>query len=189
LRADKVIADGERLAGDRIYLRLLEMTDCSDRYLGWLLDPEVNRFLETRWVEQTASTVQEFVSRMRQSPADYLFAIIQSESARHVGNIKLGPINQVHRHCDVSYFIGERDVWGMGFATEAISLATRFAFERLGLHRVQAVVHQGNTGSEKALERAGFAKEGVFCRKLWTGDHWIDQTAYGILRPERHVRP
>jgi ribosomal-protein-alanine N-acetyltransferase len=54
---ERAITDGERLVGSNVYLRLLEMSDCGERYLTWLRDPEVNRFLETRFVEQTEATI------------------------------------------------------------------------------------------------------------------------------------
>jgi len=177
----KGIADGERIAGAWVYLRLVELRDCSDRYLGWLLDPQVNRFLETRFVQQTASSVEEFVTRMRSSPDDYLFAIVQADSDTHVGNLKLGPVNRIHGHADISYFIGERNAWSKGIATEAITIATRFAFERLGLHRVQAVVYADNRASSSALERAGYSLEGTCREKVVVDDRRSDQLIYGIL--------
>ncbi|MEO5579366.1 MAG: GNAT family protein [Gemmatimonadaceae bacterium] len=179
----RVIADGERLPGEGIYLRLVEPGDCGEAYLSWLNDPEVSRFLETRWQQQTHASIRDFVRAVRQGAADYLFAIVRTSDDRHVGNIKLGAINHVHRYADVGYFIGEREVWGTGIATEAIRLVTRFAFDRVGLHRVQAVVNVRNAASAKALKRAGFSVEGLARQKLWTGEGWSDEESYGILRP------
>ena len=39
---------------------------------------------------------------------------------KHIGNIKLGPINWIHRYGDISLLIGDKDYWGKGIATEAI---------------------------------------------------------------------
>ncbi|MEO5580065.1 MAG: GNAT family N-acetyltransferase [Gemmatimonadaceae bacterium] len=179
----RVIADGERLAGEGIYLRLVEPGDCGEAYLSWLNDPKVSRFLETRWREQTDASIRDFVRAMRQGASNYLFAIVRTNDDRHIGNVKLGAISPVHRYADVSYFIGSRDAWGTGIATEAIRILTRFAFERVGLHRVQAVVNVGNAASARALKRAGFAVEGLAMQKLWTGEGWSDEASYGILRP------
>jgi RimJ/RimL family protein N-acetyltransferase len=180
----RAILDGERLTGDTVYLRLVEMSDCGDRYLGWLLDPEVNRFLETRWTDQTIESIRNFVTEMRRTPDNYLFAIIDREAERHIGNIKVGAINHVHKHCEVGYFIGDREMWGKGIATEAIRLATLFAFERLGMHRAQAVVDVDNPASAKALERVGYKKEGTLREKLFMDGRWNDQLLYGILRAD-----
>lgn len=181
----RAIADGERLAGDAVYLRLIEPSDCGEQYLHWLRDPEVNRFLETRWTEQTPETIREFVTAMRSSLDDYLFAIVRIESGEHVGNIKVGAINRVHQHCEVGYFIGDREMWGKGIATEAIRLATQFAFERLGMHRAQAVVDVDNPASAKALERVGYKKEGTLREKLFMDGRWNDQLLYGILAADK----
>ncbi|MBA2708788.1 MAG: GNAT family N-acetyltransferase [Gemmatimonadaceae bacterium] len=181
----KGIGDGERVAGARVYLRLVELADCGERYLGWLLDAQVNRFLETRFVQQTPGRIEEFVRRMRRSPDDYLFAIVQSDTDTHVGNLKIGPVNRVHGYADISYFIGERDAWSKGIATEAINIATRFAFERLGLHRVQAVVYADNRASASALERAGYSLEGTCREKVVVEDRRSDQLIYGILERDR----
>src|SRR6476660_3787880 len=184
----RAILDGERLIGDAVYLRLIEPSDCGDRYLAWLLDPELNRFLETRWTDQTPETIRQFVTEMRSSPDNYLFAIVHTESGKHIGNIKVGAINQVHKHCDVGYFIGDREMWGKGIATEAIRLATQFAFDRLGMHRAQAVVDVDNPASAKALERVGYKKEGTLREKLFMDARWNDQMLYGILRVDlRHA--
>ena len=181
---ERVIADGERLVGSAVYLRLLEMSDCGERYLTWLRDPEVNRFLETRFVEQTDMTIKDFVTEMRRGPDNYLFGIVLAETDRHIGNIKVGAVNHIHKHCEVGYFIGDREMWGKGIATEAIRLATQFAFERLGLHRCAAVVDVDNPASAKALERVGYRREGTMREKLFMDGRWNDQYLYGMLRAE-----
>lgn len=181
---ERAIADGERLVGRDVYLRLLEMSDCGERYLTWLRDPEVNRFLETRFVEQTDATIRDFVSEMRKGPDNYLFGIVLLKTEQHIGNIKVGAVNHIHKHCEVGYFIGDRSMWGKGIATEAIRLATQFAFERLGLHRCAAVVDVDNPASARALERVGYSREGTMREKLFMNGTWNDQFLYGILRAE-----
>src|SRR4051812_33418625 len=182
----KLIGPGERLKGGRVDLRLATLEDCSARYLAWLQDPEVNRFLETRWREQSLASIREFVAGMLESANDYLFAIEDAASRTHIGNIKVGPINRTHLHADVSYFIGEKQYWGKGYATEAIALATAFAFERLKLNRVQAGLYEANGGSGRALEKVGYVLEGTFRRQLRTAANgsWQDHLWYGLLKDE-----
>jgi len=173
----------DRLMGTKIFLRLVTLQDCTPRYEAWLADPRVNRYLETRWRPQTLEAIRTFVQDMLDSPDNYLFAIVEHGTQTHVGNIKVGPINANHAYADVSYFIGETDRHGRGYATEAIRLAAGFAFDRLGLHRLQAGLYAGNIGSGKVLESVGFFLEGVFLGQLrnveggWEDHHW-----YGLLR-------
>ena len=60
--------------------------------------------------------------------------------------------------------IGERDCWGKGLATEAISLVTEYAFEFLNLNRVGAGCYEGNTASLKTFEKAGFKKGDIIVK-------------------------
>lgn len=48
---------------------------------------------------------------------------------------------------------------GRGLAQEAADAVLRLARERLGLHRVLAIVSRDNAASIRLLERAGFARE------------------------------
>ena len=187
--ATRAIAPGERLAGQKIDLRLVTLDDCTPRYEAWLADPEINRYLETRFRPQPLPAIRQFVEAMLASPHDYLFAIVESGSGLHVGNLKVGPINPHHLFADVSYFIGERGRHGRGYAREAIALASAFAFTRLGLHRLQAGVYAGNVASARALEAAGFTREGTFTAQLRTREgSWEDHLWYGLVREAWEAR-
>ena len=146
----------EHLDGRTICLRCIEETDCTDEYLRWLEDPEVNQYLETRWSEQSMDSIKSFVRQIRESEDSILFAIIEKETKKHIGNIKIGPINKNHQFAMISYFIGNREYWGKGIASEAIGLVTRFGFENLGLHKLLAGYYASNIGSGKALENNGY---------------------------------
>ncbi|HVL68430.1 MAG TPA: GNAT family N-acetyltransferase [Vicinamibacterales bacterium] len=147
--------------GDRIRLRPVRLADATERYVGWLNDPEVNRYLESRFETATVESVREFVAKMAADPNHALFAIERRDDSMHVGNIKLGPVNWRHRFGEIGLIIGDRECWGRGVATEAITLITAFAFERLHLHRVSAGCYEPNAASARAFERAGFSREGV----------------------------
>jgi [ribosomal protein S5]-alanine N-acetyltransferase len=180
----RVISPGEILKGNGISLRLCELSDCSENYVSWLADPEVNRYLETRWSAQTIDSIRVFVGSMIESPHSYLFAILldgDSPSGKHVGNIKVGPVIPHHDFADVSYFIGDRNAWGRGLATEAVRVATRFGFERLKLHRLQAGLYETNVGSFRVLEKAGYVYEGRLRKQLRGRDDWEDHVWFGAL--------
>ena len=172
------------IQSERIVLRELVLDDCTDRYVAWLQDTEVNQWLETRWSQQDLSSVREFVARVTADPNSALAAIVVRESQKHVGNIKIGPIDWVHKRAEISYFIGERDVWGLGLASEAIKLMTERALGSLGLERVQASLYEPNLGSARALEKAGFELEGTLRNALHIGGGArANQLIYGKLRP------
>lgn len=180
------IAEGERLVGQSVFLRLVTLDDCTPRYRNWLNDSAVNQFLETRWAPQTIGQIEQYVSSMLGSATHRLFAIVQAATELHVGNLHIGPINAVHQHADLSYFIGERQVWGKGYASEAIGLAVKFAFSSLHLHRLEAGVYAGNDASSRALLKNGFTYEGRAVQRYRLTPHgpWVDRLLYGLVNKE-----
>ena len=164
----------KEIIGNKIKLRTVELSDCRKYYLDWLNDPEVNQYLETRWHEQSIDTIKEFVKSIRESSHSYLFAIIYQD--KHIRNIKIGPIHPIYKFADVSYFIGDKNCWKKGIATEAIKLVGKFAFEELNLHRLEAGAFEQNIGSQKALLANGFVKEATYHKKsyLKLGDEYCD---------------
>jgi len=169
----------------KLYLRVVELSDCTDTYLGWLNNRQVNLFLETRWEEQSLPKIKMFVENIRNSTHSCLFAIISLPEEKHIGNIKLGPIHPHYPHADISYFIGDCSYWGKGYAAEAIMLVTEWAFTDLGLHKVQAGVFDENIGSIKALQKAGFVQEACYKENLISPvtEKYCNHLVFGKINP------
>ncbi len=178
----KCLSDDDFIEGEKLKLRLLTLTDCQPYYLDWLLNPIINQYLETRWHKQDLEAIKAFVSDMHHSANNYLFAIIEKDSGKHIGNIKLGPINPFHQYADVSYFIGEKSAWGKGYATEAIALTTQFGFDKLELNSIQAGVYENNIGSIKALEKVGFKQCGRIEGQLQANNQREAHLWFNLLR-------
>jgi ribosomal-protein-alanine N-acetyltransferase len=158
-----------RIEGERIYLRRLRAGDVSAAYLGWMTDPAVNRFLESRFAEHDMDSLRAFVLKMADDRANLFAGIFLRHHDRHIGNIKLGPIDAHHRRADIGLLVGERDCWGKGYASEAIAILSEFAFAQLGLHRLSAGMYAENEGSARAFEKAGYVREGLL-RSHWSCD-------------------
>ena len=146
----------------RLRLRPLAARDVTARYLGWLQDPQVNGFLETRFSAQSLASISAFVEAVNARADEFLFGIFLRARERHIGNIKVGPINAHHRIADVSLFIGEHDCWGQGYGTEAIAAVSRHAFDALGVRKLCAGMYAPNVASTRAFLRVGYREE---CRR------------------------
>lgn len=177
------------LRGQAISLRAVTETDVTETYVGWLNDPVVNQFLETRFEKQTLRSVGEFVQRTNASADQYLFAICLNIDGAHIGNIKLGPIIPHHDCADVSLFIGNKQSWGQGYATQAIKLISEFAFEALKLRKLSAGAYAPNTGSISAFLKAGYSTEGSRPRHYLLDGKPCDVVLMGRCRNEESSRP
>ncbi len=101
-----------------------------------------------------------------------------------VGRITLSQVfRRAFQNCYLGYFVGEEHN-GRGYATAAVRLAVGFAFDDLGLHRVQANVMTTNPRSARVLEKAGFRHEGRALRYLQIAGRWEDHDMYAITAEE-----
>lgn len=145
-----------------VELFLLEPEHVGRDYVRWLNDPRVNRYLESRFVEHTLDSTREFVRNGRADPGT-LFLGIRSDAldGRHVGNVKLAPIDRRHGLGEIGILVGEPDAWGRGIASSALLALSAIARTQLGLRKLTAGCYASNVGSRKAFERAGFTVEGI----------------------------
>ncbi|HEY7639575.1 MAG TPA: GNAT family N-acetyltransferase [Steroidobacteraceae bacterium] len=168
----------------RVELFLLEPGHVSSAYVGWLSDPEVNRFLESRFATHDLASTQRYVASML-GDANTLFLGIRSpQLQRHVGNIKLGPIDRHHGLGEIGIMIGERAAWGRGIASDSIAVLCRIAFEQLGLRKLTAGCYRSNVGSARAFARAGFAHEATR-----PAHYLLEGRAEDLILMARHAPP
>lgn len=154
IKSIKEEQDQTKVEGERIYLRLLTPSDATSEYAGWLNDPKVNEFLETK--KATIGGLREYVEGKRTDPKVVFWGIFDSKSDKHIGNIKLEPVDLSEGVAVLGILIGDKDYWGMGIATEAINLACEWAAKNLRLKTMTLGVYSAHVGAIKAYEKAGF---------------------------------
>ena len=167
--------------GERIYLREVRPVDVNDNYYCWMNDPEIKRYLESRFFPNDMDSLREHVNQKLKDRNSIFLAIVRIDTEHHIGNIKLGPIDWIHRLADVGVLIGDKDCWGKGYATEAIGLVARLAFRDLNLHKLTAGCYVVNKGSEKAFRNNGFVVEGVRLKHRFCEGTYVDTVILGLL--------
>ncbi len=173
----RVVKPASVLDGPNVYLRKIVLFDVNANYHRWINDPEVVKYLEIRHTRRSLKDLREYVAGVIERKEDAFFAICLNETGRHIGNIKLGPINKTHGFANVGFLIGEREFWGKGIATEAVGLICRYAFETLKLRKVLAGCYEKNLASLRVFKKAGFKKEGAQEAQWLCDDKYVD----GIL--------
>jgi ribosomal-protein-alanine N-acetyltransferase len=68
-----------------------------------------------------------------------------------------------------------------GFMTEALRLAIRYAFDEVGLHRLEANIQPANHPSIALVQRLNFRREGFSPRYLRIGNVWCDHERWALL--------
>ena len=163
-----------------IILKKLNLNkDISKKYLNWMNDKEIHKYTEQKYKNHSFKDLKNFVKEKNRSKIEFLFGIFLKENNQyiHIGNIKLGPINFIHKHAEISYFIGEKKMWGKGFTTLAIKEVIKIA-KKKGLKKLKAGFIKMNIGSRKVLTKNGFKNEGIFRSEvIFNGKrvdaHWL----------------
>jgi ribosomal-protein-alanine N-acetyltransferase len=99
-----------------------------------------------------------------------------------VGGIALHPREDIERiGAEIGYWLGEAH-WGKGVATAAIRLVTDHAFNERSLIRVFAIPFTANAASCRALEKAGYQREGIMRKSAIKDGQVLDQFLYAAVR-------
>ena len=135
--------------------------DISKKYQSWMNDFEVHKYTEQKYVKHSLANIRKFVIEKNNSKKIFFYGIFlnKDNSNIHIGNIKIGPINFIHKNAELSYFIGEKKLWGKGYASLAIREAVKIA-KKMGIKKLKAGCYEKNIGSRKALEKNKFKLEG-----------------------------
>ena len=172
------------ITGEKVYLRPLERDDLNEKYLGWLNDPEVNRYLETGLFPYTKNQLEQYYERLAGTTDKVILAVAEKGSDLHIGNVKLEPINWVHRTAVFGILIGDKSKWGKSYGTEATRLAVEYAFNRLNLRKVSLGVVADNTAAFKTYQKLGFVVEGTKRQEVFLCGDFVDVLWMGLLKEE-----
>lgn len=84
---------------------------------------------------------------------------------------------------EIGYWLSQ-DRQGRGIMTRAAKALVDFAFDNLGLNRVEIRAATDNRRSRAIPERLGFVQEGILREAAWLNDRFIDLVIYAQLRNE-----
>ena len=89
-------------------------------------------------------------------------------------------INRVHQMGNLGYWV-RTSAAGHGVATTATRMAGRFAFEQLGLRRIEIVAAVGHVPSQRVAEKAGATREGVLRNRLLINSESLDAVLFSLV--------
>jgi RimJ/RimL family protein N-acetyltransferase len=145
-------------------------------------DPYIARYLSHVFPQPyTRADADRWIAEQLQTETVGQFAIeINGELAGGIGFI----VGRAERAgtASLGYWLGRR-FWGRGVMTEAVQVATQWAFETWQVRRIWANVMDPNVGSSRVLEKAGYALEGRVRAAICDRRGIIhDELIYGRLR-------
>lgn len=172
------------IEGNSVHVRGLLVEDAQGPMGQWTNDREVTRTMYRGLYPTDAESIAKDIEVMRANPSEVEFAVIETATDRHVGVVGIHSLNWLARSCEFRILMGERDVWGKGYGTEATQLMVVYAFEVLNMHKVWLGVVKDNSAAVRCYEKAGFIQEGELRDEVYRNSQYYNAVRMSILRDE-----
>ena len=111
----------------------------------------------------------------------YAFFVFRKSDDKLVGGVNLRDVRRgVAQNGAIGYWVGAPFA-RQGHTLDAVRTVARFAFQRLGLHRIDAACLPENAASHRLLLKAGFEEEGRARAYLKIDGRWADHLLFGLI--------
>jgi len=177
------------IRGEKCYIRTFQEKDAQsltglvsrNKYFWSTYEPLQRPEYYT--VDAQYKKIQESLYLM-DSKREFTFGIYELGTNNLIGHIALYAVKRLpYSSAFVGYAMDEIYI-GKGIVTEAVKMVVRFAFDQIGLHRVEAYVSTQNNASIRVLEKSGFHREGLLRKLLYINGQWVDHYMYACLEDE-----
>ncbi len=152
----------EKIATNRLALRIPRIVDAPDLFNGYTQDLEVTRYVMWR-PDSSINQTEEFLKgcvEAWQGEKRFPYMITLKGTDFPIGMIEL---NINGSTVGIGYVIG-RAYWGNGYVPEAARAIVDWALSQPSIYRVTATCDVENVASARVMEKVGMQREGVLRR-------------------------
>jgi RimJ/RimL family protein N-acetyltransferase len=174
----------QSIRGERVFLRPIEPGDV-ELIHGWREDIAIRR-LGGQPPRSLARLRARFEALEREEEGSTLFSfmICLLDGGRPIGRIVLFEIDALNGGAQLGIEIGERDMLGQGYGTDAVNALLDFAFGELRLERVWLGTAADNVRAQRSYAKSGFVVEARLRNAYSERDRIVDEIRMAILRDE-----
>jgi ribosomal-protein-alanine N-acetyltransferase len=168
------------LVGRGVALREMRMSDAPSLF-ALLTTEEVARFISPPpgSVEGFERFIQ-WAARQRAVGSYVCFAVTLADSDTAIGIYQLRSIEPGFGTAEWGFVLGQ-PFWGTGMFQEAAELVMEFAFETVGVHRLEARAALRNVRGNAALKKIGAKQEGILRKSFQRNGEYLDQALWTVL--------
>jgi [ribosomal protein S5]-alanine N-acetyltransferase len=171
------------LTGKQVTLRELRTSDAASLF-ALLTTAEVARF-----ISPPPSTVEGFerfiawAQRQRAAGTYVCYAVTVRGFDTAIGIFQIRECEPGLATAEWGFALGS-PFWGTGVFQDAADLLLEFAFDTLGVHRLEARAAVPNGRGNGALRKVGAVQEGLLRKSFQCQGEYLDQVLYGIVEDE-----
>lgn len=168
------------LVGERVTLRELRLSDAPS-LLAMLAGEEVARFISPP--PTTVEGFERFIKwthAQRAAGAYVCFAVVPHGYDTALGLFQVRQLEPSFATAEWGFAIGS-PFWGTGIFLDGAKRVINFAFDAIGVHRLEARSAVKNARGNGALRKVGAVQEGVLRRSFLKNGEYLDQALWSIL--------
>ncbi|MBO0777201.1 MAG: GNAT family N-acetyltransferase [Ktedonobacteraceae bacterium] len=173
------------IQGEKIYLRVITRSDLA-LLNAWANDPHVQSEYGSFGLRPADVYERRFAENgLLSAQSGQLLVVTHDDTP--VGRVSYYQVGYGPNEGSKAYNIGISIITehrGKGYGVEAQSLLAAYLFSTYPIMRVEAVTDRENIREQRALEKAGFTREGILRQAQWRSGRWHDQVMYSKLRGE-----
>jgi RimJ/RimL family protein N-acetyltransferase len=162
-----------------VVLRYFDYSFITNEYINWLNNPELTKYSEQRHLKHTFESCKEYCEAFHNS-TNFLFAIIDSESNEHVGNIN-AYIDIYNGTADMGILVGKGNK-GYGYIAWIKMIA--FLFQEKNIRKITAGTMSENIPMLKIFEKSGMKYEYTKKDQFIYDGNSINLIGYCIFKEE-----
>lgn len=130
-----------------------------------------------------ANQEEWFAKKVMQDPTTMMFSIRRLSDMELIGVCGFVYINWVHRHADLSLYIGWNNEYidETGYAEDACRELLRYGFNELALNKVWTEIYEFDFKKKRLYDKIGFVQDGLLRQNYFYDGKWWDSRIISIL--------
>jgi RimJ/RimL family protein N-acetyltransferase len=171
------------IKGNKVILRAIEKEDL-ELIQKWSNDPEINYMLGGWHFPSSNQDQEKWFNSLLVNSVNQRFAI-HTPDLGLIGMANLVEVNWKDRNAFHGMLLGDKDMRGKGYGVDTIMAISRYAFEELGMMRMNGSMISYNESSIGVYtKKCGWKVEGIKKNAYFRKNQWWDQVIVGITRED-----
>ena len=146
----------------------------------WMNDLEVVKYTDQAHKKHTEETSKIYLEACLNELGTHYYGIF-TKKEKLIGGIDLREISYTQRSALLGIAIGEKQYWGKGYGTEAVTLLLDYAFNILNLNNIMLTVFEFNKRAINCYKKAGFKVIGKRRNSRFFAGKYYDEIYMDIL--------
>lgn len=167
----------------RVYLRGIESSDYQTTF-QWRNDEEIFSMVGGQKYYVTIEKEKRWAEQVALDNNNVRLMVCLKDGDKPIGIVSLTDINYVNRTAHSHILLGDKSSWGRGYGTEALRQLLTYAFDELGMNRVEAQILDTNAGSIRMHQKCGYVEEGIKRESIYKQGKYHNQLMVAVLKKD-----